>query len=106
MKRLTTLTVLAAVAVPAAVAPAAAPAREFEGTVVAVNRDARTFKLRDQGRTVRIKVTRTTRYERLAGFSALRRGMTGIEAVARRSGGRWVATLVERSGRGGGDDDR
>ncbi|HEV2814364.1 MAG TPA: hypothetical protein VGW10_14005 [Solirubrobacteraceae bacterium] len=108
MKKLTTLTVLVAVAAPAAVAPAAS-AREFEGTVVAINRDARTFSLRDEGRTVRIKVTSRTRYERLAGFSALRRGMTGIEAIARRADGRWVASLVERSGRdggGGGDDDR
>jgi hypothetical protein len=107
-KLLATSAALAAVAVPAAVAPAAS-AREFEGTVVAVNRDARTFSLRDEGRTVRIKVTRRTRYERLSGFSAIRRGMTAIEAIARRSNGRWVATLVERSGRdggGGGDDDR
>jgi hypothetical protein len=107
MKKLTTLTVLAAVAFPAAAAPAAS-AREFEGTVVRVNRDARTFSLRDEGRTVRIKVTRRTRYERLAGFSAIRRGMTAIEAIATRKNGRWVASLVERSGRdggGGGDDD-
>jgi hypothetical protein len=108
MKRITTLTLIAAVAAPAAAAPATASAREFEGTVVAVNRDARTFSLRDEGRTVRIKVTRRTRYERLAGFSAIRRGMTSIEAVATRRDGRWVASLVERSGRdggGGGDDD-
>jgi hypothetical protein len=88
--------------------PAAASARELEGTVTRVNRDARTFTLRDEGRTVRIKVTRRTRYERLAGFSSIRRGMTGIEAIARRVDGRWVASLVERSGRdggGGGDDD-
>jgi hypothetical protein len=36
--------------------------------------------------------------------------MTRVEATVRRSGGRWVATLVERSGGGGdhgghGDDD-
>ena len=107
MKKLALLTLAAAVAAPAALAPAAS-AREFEGTVVAVNRDARTFSLRDEGRTVRIKVTRRTRYERLSGFSAIRRGMTSIEAIAIRKDGRWVASLVERSGRnggGGGDDD-
>ena len=108
MKKLITLTLLAAT-VPAVAAPAAS-AREFEGTVVRVNRDARTFVLRDQGVTVRIKVTRRTRYERLAGFSSIVRGMTAIEAIATRKDarGRWVATLVERSGRdagGGGDDD-
>jgi hypothetical protein len=107
MKKLSVVCALAAVAVPAATAPAAV-AREFEGTVVSVNREARTFSLRDEGRTVRIKVTRRTRYERLAGFSSIRRGMTGIEAIATRKNRRWVASLVERSGRdggGGGDDD-
>jgi hypothetical protein len=100
MKKLIPLALVASLAV-----PTAASAREFEGTVTAVNRDARTFTLRDEGRSVRIKVNRRTRYERLSGFSAIRRGMTGIEAVAKRVDGRWVATLVERSG-GGGDDDR
>lgn len=106
MKKLATVSALAALAVLAL--PATAPAAEIEGTVVAVDRDARTFSLRDEGRTVRIKVTRRTRYERLAGFSSIRRGMTGIEAIARRVDGRWVASLVERSGRDGGgrgDDD-
>ena len=106
MKKLTTLTALLAVAVPAAAAPAAS-AREFEGTVVAVHREARTFTLRDEGVRTRIKVTRRTRYERLAGFASITRGLTGIEAIATRKNGRWVASLVERSGRdgGGGDDD-
>lgn len=101
-----TATAIAAVALPAAIAPAA-QARQFEGTVVAVNRDARTFSLRDQGRTVRIKVTRTTRYRKLSGFSAIRVGRTDLEAIATRRNGRWVASVVERSGRsgGGGSDD-
>ena len=98
----------------AAPAASAAPAgsaalREFEGTVVSVNRDARTFRLRDTERgTVRIRVTRNTRFERIAGFRALHRGMKNVEAVVRRSDGRWIAREVERSGGGGehgGDDD-
>lgn len=108
MRKLTVMSLLAAVVLPAAAAPATASAREFEGTVVRVDRDARTFVLRDQGQRVRIKVNRATRYERLAGFRSIRRGMTGIEAVARRRNGRWVAALVERSGRdrdGRHDDD-
>ena len=110
MKKLATATAtaVAALAVPAVALPATAAAAEFEGTVTAVNRDARTFTLRDEGRSVRIKVNRRTRYERLSGFAAIRRGMTGIEAIARRVDGRWVASPVERSGRdggGGGDDD-
>jgi shikimate kinase len=105
--------VSAAVAAPpagAATDASAAALREYEGTVVSVNRDARTFRLRDTERgTVRIRVTRNTRYERIAGLSGLRAGMTNIEAVVRRSNGRWIALEVERSGgggeHGGGDDD-
>ena len=88
---------------------ASAATREYEGTVVSVNRDARTFRLHDSERgTIRIKVTRSTRFERISGFSGLRKGQTRIEATVRRSNGRWVATEVERSGGGGshgGDDD-
>ena len=83
--------------------------RQFEGTIVAIDRADRAFRLRDTERgTVRITVTRSTSYERVAGFSALRVGMTRMEATVRRSGGRWVAVQVERSGGGGqhGGDDR
>jgi len=97
MKRIGTITAVAA-AVTAAALPAtgagataaqtAAPLRQFEGTVASVNRDARTFRLRDVERgTVRIKVTSRTRFERLAGFSSLRRGLNRIEAKVRRRGG-------------------
>ena len=78
--------------------------------MVSVNRDARTFRLHDSERgTVRIRVTRSTRFERINGLAGLRRGMTNIESIVRRSGGRWVAVEVERSGGGGehggrGDD--
>jgi hypothetical protein len=92
-----------------AAAPAAAAAAEFEGTVRSVNRDNRTFRLHDSELgTKRIKVTRTTRFERIGGFAALRAGMRNIEVVARRRDGRWIAVEVERSGGGGehgGDDD-
>ena len=99
----------AALAATPAVAPAAV--REFEGTVVSVNRDARTFRLHDSERgTKRIKATSNTRFERVAGFAGLRKGMTRIEATVRRRDGRWVAIEVERSGGGGrhgggGSDD-
>ena len=86
---------------------AAAATREYEGTVVSVNRDARTFKLRDSERgTIRIKVRRSTRFERIAGFSGLRKGMRRVEATVKRSNGRWVGIDVQRSGGGGehGDD--
>ena len=106
MRLIALLTTVAAVVL---AAPAAASAAEFEGTVVSVNRDNRTFRLHDSERgTVRIKVTTRTRFERIAGFGSLRKGMTAIEATVRRSNGRWVASEVERSGGGGrhgGDDD-
>ena len=91
-------------------APAATQAatRQFEGTVVSVNRSARTFRLRDTERgTVAIKVTSRTRFERISGFSGLRTGQSRIEATVRRSNGAWVASQVERSGGGGrhGGDD-
>jgi hypothetical protein len=100
----------AVAAAPAVAAPASgAVTREFEGTVVSVDRGDRTFRLRDSERgTVRIRVNRSTRYERIDGLSGLRAGMTNIEATVRRSNGRWVALEVERSGGGGdhgGDDD-
>jgi len=91
--------------------PNAAQLRQFEGTVVSVNKGARTFRLRDTERgTARIKVTSRTRFERLAGFSALRPGLRRIEAKVTRRNGAWVAREVERSGgggeHGGGGDDR
>ena len=113
MRRIVPLALVVA-GLTAAPAASAAPAgsaalREFEGTVVSVNRDKRTFRLRDTERgTVRIRVTRNTRFERIAGLAGLRRGMTNIESVVRRSNGRWVAREVERSGggeHGGRDDD-
>ena len=78
---LTTIAGLAFLAV-AGPATAGAAVREYEGTVVSVNQDAKTFRLRDSERgTIRIKVKRSTRFERLSGFSALRAGMTDIEAT-------------------------
>jgi hypothetical protein len=86
-----------------------AATRQFEGTIVSVNRSARTFRLRDSQRgTVTIKVTSSTRFQRVGGFAGLRAGLTRIEANVRRSNGAWVATFVERSGGGGrhsGSDD-
>jgi hypothetical protein len=95
----------AAVALPSQAASptaSAAATRQYEGTIVSVNSAARTFRLRDSERgTVRIRVTNNTRFERIAGFGALKAGMTSIEATVRRSNGRWVALEVERSGGGG-----
>jgi hypothetical protein len=105
---------IGAVATAAQAAPSApatqAATRQVEGTVLSVNRSARTFRLRDSQRgTFTIKVTSRTTFQRVGSFSGLRAGMTRIEANIRRSGGAWVASHVERSGgggsHGGGSDD-
>ena len=115
MKLIGTITVLVAAiatslvptarAAPAAT-PSAAQLRQFEGTVVSVNRDARTFRLRDVERGTRtIKVTSRTRFERIAGFSGLRPGMRRIEArVQRRNRRGGDDRGGGNSGPGGGDD--
>src|SRR4051812_14099276 len=103
----------AAIAITAAGAlafPTAASAltRQFEGSVVSVNRDAKTFRIHDSERgTKRIKVVGSTDFEDLSGFSALKSGLKHVEVTAKRRDGRWIASVVERSGGSGhhGDDD-
>ena len=81
----------------------ASAATQYEGTVVGVNKVKRTFRLQDAQRgTIRIKVTRNTTFQRIAGFGALEVGMKRVEATVKRSRGRWIALHVERSGGGGG----
>jgi hypothetical protein len=80
----------------------AAAATQYEGTVTSINKQERTFRLKDSERgTIRIKVTRNTSFERISGFNGLRVGMNRVEATVKRSNGRWVALHVERSGGGG-----
>ena len=110
MKKLSSVALIAAAAFAVGAPTASAQTREYEGTVVSVNRDNRTFQIRDRERgTIRVRVTRRTRFERIAGFSGLRAGQRNIETVVRRSNGRWLALEVERSGgggdHGGSDDD-
>ena len=86
----------------------ASAATQYEGKVVGISKERKTFRLADAQRgTIRIKVTRNTTFERIAGFGALRVGMNRVEATVKRSNGRWVAVHVERSGGGGrhGGDD-
>ena len=86
----------------------ASAATQYEGRVVGLSKERKTFRLDDAQRgTIRIKVTRNTTFDRLAGFGALRVGMKRVEATVKRSNGRWVALHVERSGGGGnhGADD-
>ena len=96
----TTAALLLAIAV--ASTAVAAPLRQFEGRVVSVNREAKTFRLHDSERgTKRIKVTRNTRFERIDGLAGLKKGQRNIEATVKRKNGAWVAVAVEKSGGGG-----
>jgi hypothetical protein len=100
--KLLTGAVLAALAITAmaAVTASAATVRHIEGRVTAVDRDARTFTLRDSERgTFRVSVSSSTRWERTS-FGRVRTG-SRVEATIRRSNGRWVASEVETSGGGG-----
>jgi hypothetical protein len=110
--RILTAAAVSALAIGLGAGPAAAQAAKFEGTVVAKNKVAKTFKLRqdERGGTFRFKVNRATVYQRIAGFRALKVGAKNIGVVAHRNAnGRWIATRVERSGKtgggGGGADD-
>ena len=108
MSKIPAVALIASAALAVGAPTASAATRHYEGTVVSVDRSAHTFSLRDSERgTIRIKVTRNTRFQRVS-FASLRSGAGTIEATVRRSNGRWVATEVERSGGGGhhgGDDD-
>jgi Domain of unknown function (DUF5666) len=97
----------------------AATLRHVEGRVTAIDRSARTFTVRDAERgTLKVKVTSSTKFERVT-FTALRTG-TRVDVRAKRVGGVWNATKVERGtgaadnhdagddhggGHGGGNDD-
>jgi hypothetical protein len=107
------IAVLAIASIAAIAAPApsgAAVTRHFDATVISKSPTTRTFKANVEHRGVmRFKVTRSTRFERVAGFSGIRRGLA-IEVIAKRVDGRWRATFIERPGhggdrRGGGRDD-
>lgn len=84
--------------------PLAAQARagvhELEGRVASVNRPKRTFRLVTRSRgTVRIHVTRSTRYEDLRRhFRSLHRGLR-VEVKARRVHARWRAVKIDREDR-------
>lgn len=106
-----TLVVVVALAVSLGLTSVAGAAtfREFEGKVVSVDRDAKTFRLKDHdGRgTATITVTSNTRFEDLAGFSALKAGLKRVEAKVKRVDGAWVARKIELSGRNDdANDDR
>ncbi len=103
---LATVVLAGALTVGLIAAPAQAALRHIDGTVVSKNSDNRTFKLSTQSGTVRIKVNGTTKFERIAGFGALHKGMK-VEVEAQSTSNGLVAKQVEPQGGsgGGGNDD-
>lgn len=70
------------------------PVRQVQGSVVGVQRNAHTFRVRDRVRGVlTVKVTTRTRYEHMAGFSAVR-NRARLQIRAQRIGGVWRAVSV------------
>ena len=105
LKRASLLIAAAALMLGAIALPAQAALRHIDGTVASKNASNHTFRLTTQsGNTVRIKVDSSTKFQRLAGFGALHKGLR-IEVDAKTTANGLVATQVETRGGGGGADD-
>jgi len=107
-RRTASVLVIAALALAAVALPAQAAVRHIDGTVGSKNGDKNSFRVNTQnGNIIRIKVTSSTRFERLAGFGALHQGLA-VEVDAKSTSNGLVATQVEprggSSGGGGADD--
>jgi len=105
-RRTAAVLVIAALALAAVALPAQAALRHIDGTVVSKNADNHSFRIKTQsGNQLRIKVTSSTKFQRLAGFGALHKGLA-VEVDAKSTSNGLVATQVETrgSGAGGGDN--
>jgi len=98
-----TTALAAAMMLGAIAAPAQAALRHIDGTVVSKNADNHSFRIKTQGGSqVRIKVTSSTRFQRIAGgFAGLHKGLA-VEVDAKSTSNGLVATQVETPGGGGG----
>ena len=84
--------------------PAQAALRHIDGTVASKNASNRTFKLTTQsGNTVRIKVTSSTKFQRLAGFGALHKGLRVEVEAPRPPPTDWSRPRSRPRGGGGGN---
>jgi uncharacterized membrane protein YgcG len=97
-----TAALAAALMVGVLAAPASAALRHVDGTVVSKNGDNRTFKLSTQSGTIQIKVNSTTKFERIAGFGALRKGLAIEVDYAKTSNGLIAKQIEPQGGNGGG----
>jgi hypothetical protein len=109
VKRVSTLMATAALAATmmlgAMAISAQAALRHIDGTVVSKNADNHSFRITTQsGNQLRIKVTSSTKFQRIAGFGGLHKDL-GVEVEAKSTSGGLVATQVETRGAGGGGAD-
>jgi uncharacterized membrane protein YgcG len=103
-KRTISVLVIATLALGAVALPAQAALRHIDGTVISKNADNHSFRITTQnGNRVRVKVTSSTRFERIAGFGGLHKGLQ-LDVDAKSTANGLVATQVETRS-GGGDDD-
>jgi hypothetical protein len=89
-------------------AQASAFGRHIEGPIVAIDRAARTFTVRDRehrNALSTVHVTRNTRFDGVRGFGALRKGQR-VDVRAVRANGALSATKVERPRAAEVGDDR
>jgi hypothetical protein len=101
-KRTASVLVIAALALGAFALPAQAALRHLDGTVVSKNADNDSFRIKTQsGNRIRIKVTSATKFQRIAGFGGLHKGLA-VEVEAKTTSNGLVATHVETRGGGGG----
>lgn len=94
----------AALAVAILAAPAAGATRHIDGTVVSKNATDRSFRLSTQSGTLRIRVNSATRFERIAGFGGLHKGLV-VEVEAAQTNNGLLARVVEVSGGSGGGNE-
>lgn len=80
----------------------AASAANFEGPVLSKNNEAKTFRMNPENHAdVTIKVTSSTKFQRIDGFGGLHQGLD-VEAKVVRKDGQWIANRVEKHNGGGG----
>jgi hypothetical protein len=104
--RLALATALVAVLAMLSIAQAASAA-VFEGPVLSKDNEAKTFRMNPENHSnVTIKVTDSTKFQRIDGFGGLHKGLD-VEAKVVKQGGDWIAKRVEKHNGGGhGGDDR
>jgi len=101
-RRTASLLLITALILAAFALPAQAAVRHIDGTVVSKNADNHSFRIKAQGGSqVRIRVTSSTKFQRISGFGGLHKGLA-VEVEAKSTPNGLVATQVETRGGGGG----